>query len=83
MANDCCGCCDCAFPNQLEIARLRADLSTARERGEALARALKRADDALTWALDKSPEACATMVKESAPFRCEARAALRAWEEGR
>ena len=58
-------------------------LATARERGEALARALKRADDALTWALDKSPEACATMVKESAPFRCEARAALRAWEEGR
>ena len=38
--------------------------------------ALKEAESAMTWALDKSPEACQAMVKESAPWRIKARALL-------
>jgi hypothetical protein len=31
MANDCCGCCDCACPNRAEVERLRGALRAAAE----------------------------------------------------
>ena len=75
MANDCCGCCDCACPNQLEIARLRADLSTARERGEALAGACRT--------LVEYARGRVRIFRWEWSDLDSLRAALRAWEEGK
>jgi DNA repair exonuclease SbcCD ATPase subunit len=54
MANDCCGCCDCACPNRAEVNRLARELdeeheaaSALRDRVEALRRDVFIRDGAL------------------------------------
>jgi hypothetical protein len=61
---------------RLVVQSLREQLVTLESSLAEAVGALKEAESAMTWALDKSPEACQAMVKESAQWRIKARSIL-------